>query len=442
MPAANLKLPWTSKDWSDLNPKVINWIVEGQHGGLIYLMFARLAQIEDREPIIYVANVFHHLQTKGQELNIKSQFFGPAVYSAALIENEGFVRQLLEMGADVNFEGEHGNALLTAALFGNDEIVKLLLKNRADAKRIEKVDGMTGLTLASFLGRSDVVKFLLMRDASIDAPDKNGQSALHIAVQRGHETLLGLLLKNGADINKENANGRTALYDAACRIRVGIVQLLLENGADGAEALTSALLEGSYNVAATLIRSGVNINGKNRDDGGGLLYFAVERGSNDMLHFLLKNGADVNITNPFSWTPLHFTARWGHETALKMLLESGANIDCKSTGDRTALHLAADQRSMGGWDLATDQRRTRMVELLLRHGANPDSKDQSGETTMHQAARYNRKKIARVLLDQGATVDTWGPHGNALIIARDCGHEEMASLLQERQWKRQPSQES
>lgn len=70
--------------------------------------------------------------------------------------------------------------------------------------------GQTMLHLASFLGFSKVVQFLLAHHIDIDARDKNGYTALHCAVLKNSSACVRLLIEAGAALDIVNALGKTA----------------------------------------------------------------------------------------------------------------------------------------------------------------------------------------------------------------------------------------
>ena len=59
--------------------------------------------------------------------------------------------------------------------------------------------------IAAVNGNAEVGKLLLKNDADINAIDVDGKTALMIAVINGHQLLVELLLKNDADLKVKNA---------------------------------------------------------------------------------------------------------------------------------------------------------------------------------------------------------------------------------------------
>src|SRR5436190_15979735 len=108
---------------------------------------------------------------------------------AALAGNITSVKSLLKAGADINKQDKDGNiALINAARYGHDIIVRLWLKRKTDAKTKKRTDLI------------DAKSYVMVK----------------------------LLLEANADANIQNKNERTALMEAALYHRDTVVQLLLE----------------------------------------------------------------------------------------------------------------------------------------------------------------------------------------------------------------------
>ena len=113
------------------------------------------------------------------------------------------VQALIQAGAHINCEKEHGTTLLHYAVVKSDvEITKILLNNSSTAK--------------------------------INKADTNGNTPLHLAIKYGTDENVKAILETGAigSINVRNYHGNTPLHLALLyRRNIGIINALLEKGA-------------------------------------------------------------------------------------------------------------------------------------------------------------------------------------------------------------------
>jgi uncharacterized protein len=72
----------------------------------------------------------------------------------------------------------------------------------------------------------------------------------------------------------------------------------------------------------------------------------IEPSEKQSLKVLLKNNADMNISDKSSWTPLHTAASKTSEEVLKMLINFNAKVDLKDDEGRTALDVAKENGNL------------------------------------------------------------------------------------------------
>jgi ankyrin repeat protein len=66
-----------------------------------------------------------------------------------------------------------------------------------------------------------------------------------------------------------------------------------------------------------------------------------------MLKFMLKENADIQITDQVGATPLHWAVRGNQVQCMRILIENGCMLDAKTQKGETALHWAATEGEAG-----------------------------------------------------------------------------------------------
>ena len=126
--------------------------------------------------------------------------------------------------ADVSDE-EGNTSLMSAALDGQTETVKALLRNGADVDA-QNLEGRTALMFAVINLRTDTVKTLLQFGADVNAQARCGCTPLTLAACSGDVGITQALLSSGADANKVCSPGKTALVVAIEHVYHAISELL------------------------------------------------------------------------------------------------------------------------------------------------------------------------------------------------------------------------
>jgi hypothetical protein len=100
------------------------------------------------------------------------------IHTAVLTENVDAVRQHLAAGTNVNEKDPFGGSspLISAALFGKTDMVKLLVESGADLN-FKNNDGSTPLHVAAFFCRPEIVKILLDKGADKSITNNYGATA-------------------------------------------------------------------------------------------------------------------------------------------------------------------------------------------------------------------------------------------------------------------------
>ena len=299
------------------------------------------------------------------------------------------------------------------------------------------------------------------KDHDIEPRDQDlGLTPLQMAAKRGHDDVMGALIHNFADINA-TFRQQSKVYctrthpDDYCALNTF-------GGLD--PNLDLELLEDSFRHVD---RGYEDIK---RGCSWPALAIAAEAGNNNMVDFLLQNGADIERVTDSGGTALMHAAAAGQTDTVELLLDAGANMNAKDNEENSVLHHAvrsvetlqlllrrkADVRSRNRYNVtALDQAFmarnswdvlqvfvseltgfkerceeevilvyiagngwAKMVEELLQKGASTDARDGDGNTALTAAAREGHEKTVKLLLDHGADIEAMDDDGNtALVLA-------------------------
>jgi len=153
-----------------------------------------------------------------------------------------------------------------AALAGDLKRVKELVeKDPKQANDTSSPDGFPPLAMAAYLGRGEIVTYLLARGADLNfALPGLGFSALTGAVDNNQSEAVKILLEAGADPNYRYEDGAASVMTTAAAVgNPAIMKALLDAGGDpnggtkdGKTPLALAIEKGKTEVAEMLRRHG------------------------------------------------------------------------------------------------------------------------------------------------------------------------------------------
>ncbi len=184
----------------------------------------------------YTNIVNYLINLKEIDVNYKDKQYGDtALLAAANNGRTETVNALIELGATIITNSGGYTALSAAVISRNIETVKALIGKFKDMPigiDQQNKDGDTALTLAAFIGSTDIVELLLNSEATINHRNKASKTALDLAAWAGKTDTVKLLLNKGAQISAISKNNETALHLAAEEGHLATVKFLLDNGAD------------------------------------------------------------------------------------------------------------------------------------------------------------------------------------------------------------------
>lgn len=174
-----------------------------------------------------------------QDFTQVQDFDGVALAARCLVRlceagNLTVAAELIQAKADVNMpEPDIGvTPLIGAANAGHLDICKYLIRKDADVNAVVR-DGTdrTPVHTAARMGFASIVQLFLEKKADPRAVDLTKTTPLHLACKFGHAGAAELLLKNKANPNQADDQGHVGINDAVAKDRFDLVTKLLEYGA-------------------------------------------------------------------------------------------------------------------------------------------------------------------------------------------------------------------
>lgn len=133
-----------------------------------------------------------------KELQTDKQVQAQLLCAAAMENDTGMAKWLLEQGADVNARSETGfTPLMFAATKGSDTTAQVLLEAGADVN-LKGYLGMTAVMDAAAFGKTKILAMLLAAKADANASNDKGQTALLMAKAKNFGEAVTLLEAAGA----------------------------------------------------------------------------------------------------------------------------------------------------------------------------------------------------------------------------------------------------
>lgn len=147
--------------------------------------------------------------------------------------------------------------------------------------------------------------------------------------------------------------GATSLWHALARTNIGIAKLLLEANASvqpnlktGFPLICAAAMAGDTNLVSALEARGVKLDTPEPLARMTPLQYAVIGNNLSVLRFLVGRGINVNETNRWGYTALHYAANSDRYPMVQFLTTNGADWTHRTKAGLTALDMA--------WKNATD----------------------------------------------------------------------------------------
>jgi len=174
---------------------------------------------------------------------------------------------------------------------------------------------------------------LLEAGADVNAKLGQGSPAIFIAAGRGDAALVEAVLAAGPDLTVRDSTG-WALLNRACRQNSGgeVIDLLLAAGAEtlevsgdavGSYAIHECAYVGDQAAIEAFLAHGVDVNQRQADYEATPLIVAAWRGHQELVEYMLSQGADPTLTGRDNSTARDWALQEGHTDVAAVLEAAG-----------------------------------------------------------------------------------------------------------------------
>jgi ankyrin repeat protein len=150
---------------------------------------------------------------------------------AAKFDDVSEVQSLIKAGVSPNTLDPKGNPMLIVAIRDKSlKVADLLLANKAIDVNLSNKSGENPLMMASIEGELPLVETLVLKNKA--DVNKTGWAPLHYACTTGRLSVAEFLVANGAKVNALSPSDTTPLMMAVSSGNDQLIKFLLDNGAD------------------------------------------------------------------------------------------------------------------------------------------------------------------------------------------------------------------
>mmetsp|Transcript_51963 Transcript_51963/g.137248 ORF Transcript_51963/g.137248 Transcript_51963/m.137248 type:complete len:340 (-) Transcript_51963:66-1085(-) len=322
--------------------------------------------------------------------NPSTDRLGQMLRQAVYLEDQVTLEHILKQRANLEAKDENGwTPLHVASMQCKPDIISWLVAHRADMT-ITDGSGYTPMSWACLKGHLPVIRALLDKKADITAlaESNGGKAPLSMCAELGHMECVLELLRRGAPLEAPNRDGTTALMCAAHHCQTEVVLHLLEKNSmiNTVDKLGWHALMYAMNAQAPPI-SGGGESSEQKVTIDGVM------GKRTCCELLLLHGADVNHHSGDGLSALIIAAGRDRPQALKKLLEAKASVNVATLRGQTPLLMAAASGQTG------------MVRALIMAQAEVNHTNEKKDSALSLADKLGHKDVADLLKASGAKED-------------------------------------
>ena len=374
-------------------------------------------------------NLFTYFIGIGTDINFKGSNERNCLHIAALYGHLNLCKTLIDRYSfDVNMTDNEGwTALHFSAKNGSYELVRYFAEMGIDINQSTS-DKMNCLHIAALYGHLNLCKILKDKHYfDVDTAAKDGWRVIHFSVRSGCYELVRYFVDKGSNIYLKTNDGKNCLHIAALSGDVNLCRTLIQKhnfdvnmtDNDGCTALHFSARNGSNELFTYFSNMSININLEN-NDGRNCSQIAIIYGNENLFKRLIdKFDFNVNFTDNYGWTALHFCAKNGSYELFTFFVKMGTDINLKTKNGRNCLHIAALYGHFDFCKILTDKHK---FDVLMA--------DNDGWTALHFLAKTGSYEFLTYFFDIKTDIYLKTNDGkNCLHIAASNGHLNLCKTL-------------
>ncbi len=260
-----------------------------------------------------------------------------ALHYAVVMNDGNLVRELLDLGADIECRNDVGHTpLMMAAYNKRRSIARLLVQRGADLTAVS-AEGKTVLHYASQYGDIELAKQVLDARVPVNAADFEGYTALHCSVINDEVEAVEMLIKHGADPTAKTSKsarhgGSKSVRDFAESFSKRSVARLAAQPQTQPRTQEKRWWE-FWKTKAIQLKAG------SPNKGPSVLQAVIDKDPTLALDRLHQDGS-VDEKGQYGNVALHYAAAYGYLDVIEAILKAGGTVDPKNTAGQTPLVYA------------------------------------------------------------------------------------------------------
>ncbi len=307
-----------------------------------------------------------------------------------------------------------------ASLLGDTKIVAYLLKQNTDVF-LNDADKFNALHRAASAGQVGIVKMLVLHGYKINKTNKKNETALYLAAQQGRFKVVKYLLKKHADTTILSKNKSSPLLIALANQHFktsGLIAKSEKNQSILKQAAFTTIKQKQTHLSIVLIKKIKDINVLDKQNRS-LLWHTADKNLPKVATALMSNKSiKLNQVDQNGFTPLAQAVKKQSTKIALSLINNGAKIDALTKQKNSLLMLASINNNKY------------LVKKFIQKKLPLDTKNNSGETALMLAAKSGNEDTIKILIKAGANLSLRNNYDkNAYLVALDSGQKSSAELI-------------